>query len=133
MLAVDPVAPRKFKVLIVEDEPALRKLYDLELRREGYEVSTARNGPEALARVEAARPDLVVLDVRLPGMDGLEVLERILEREPELPVILNSAYSSYRDSFRSWSADAYLSKSSDLSELKATIRGLLEERVGACR
>jgi len=75
--------------------------------------------------VDAESPDLVVLDIRMPGMDGLDAMSRILERHPKLKVVLNSAYSSYKDNFMSWAADAYVVKSSDLSELRSTVKALL--------
>ena len=70
----------------------------------------------------------MVLDIWMPGMDGIESLGQILGKCRALPVILYSSDPSYKDDFRSWSADAYLVKSSDLTELKETIRTLLEKR-----
>jgi CheY-like chemotaxis protein len=116
------------RVLVVEDEPSLRKLYRGDLAEDGYEVATASNAPEALAQIEAMRPDLVVLDIRMPGMDGLDAMTRILERDPRIAVVLNSAFSCYKDNFLSWAADAYVVKSSDTSELRETVRRVLSER-----
>ena len=81
---------------------------------------------EALAHLDVEKPDLVVLDVVMPGMDGVEALGRILSKEPTIPVILHSAYSRYRDNFMTWSADAYVVKSADLTELMSTVHGLLD-------
>jgi two-component system response regulator (stage 0 sporulation protein F) len=75
--------------------------------------------------VQAEPLDLVILDIRMPGMDGLEALPRILGLKEGLKVILNSAYSQYQESFMSWAADAYIIKSADLTELKAKVRELL--------
>ena len=116
------------KLLVVDDEKNLRALYQSELTRDGHEVVVAFDGQEALKMLEKEKPDLVVLDIRMPGIDGLETMARLLSRENTLPVILNTAYSSYRDSFLSWSADAYVIKSSDLTELKAKIREVLQAR-----
>jgi CheY-like chemotaxis protein len=113
------------KILVVDDEKNIRSLYERELQDEGYAVSLAGNGREALERFSSERPDLVVLDIRMPGMDGLEALGKLLAEDPKVPVVLNSAYSSYKDNFLSWSADAYVVKSSDLTELKETIKRLL--------
>lgn len=113
------------KILVIDDEKNIRTLYEKELQDEGYAVTLAGNGREALERFSSERPDLVVLDIRMPGMDGLEALGKLLEADPKVPVVLNSAYSSYKDNFLSWSADAYVVKSSDLTELKETIRRLL--------
>ena len=92
------------KVLVVDDEKSLRVLYQRELEREGYTVVTATNAREGLALIETERPDVLVLDVRMPGMDGLEALSRTLDQHPQLPVILNTAYSCYKDDFLSWAA-----------------------------
>ncbi len=118
-------------VLVVDDERNIRLLYEKELREEGYQVLLAADAKEALAVLERRRPDIVVLDIKMPGMDGIEALGRILARDNTIPVILNSAYSSYQDSFLSWSADAYVIKSSDLGDLKSKIRSLLASRSGA--
>jgi DNA-binding response OmpR family regulator len=115
-------------ILVVDDEPNIRLLYKKELRDEGYEVLLAGDAREALKTLEQVRPDLIVLDIKMPGMDGIETLGRILGRDSAIPVILNSAYSSYKDSFMSWSADAYVIKSSDLTELKTKIRTILQTR-----
>ena len=112
-------------ILVVDDERNLRLLYEKELKDEGYLVALASDAKEAMDYLNRSRPDLIVLDIKMPGMDGLEALGRILSKDNTIPVILNSAYSSYRDSFMSWSADAYLTKSSDTTELKAKIRQLL--------
>ena len=115
-------------ILIVEDDANQCLLYREELRREGYDVLTASDGREALSMVELSRPDLVVMDISMPGMDGIESMSRMLAKDHKLPIILNTAYATYKDNFRSWSADAYVVKSSDLSELKATIQRVLESR-----
>jgi CheY-like chemotaxis protein len=115
-------------VLIVEDDALQRSLFEEELTDEGYRVVTAGDGREALAKAEAERPDLVVMDVNMPVMDGLDTLSRLLEVDRKIPVIIHTAYASYRDSFASWSADAYVVKNSDLTELKETVKRLLAER-----
>ncbi len=115
-------------ILIVEDDPNQCLLYESELRNEGYEVVTAKDGREAIGIVEQNRPDLVVMDISMPGMDGIEAMSRMLAQDHKLPVVLNSAYATYKDNFRAWSADAYVVKSSDLSELKDTIKSVLASR-----
>lgn len=116
------------KLLVVDDEKNIRKLYESELKRAGYEVVTAESAEEALEMMEGDPPDLVVLDIRLEGMDGIDCLRTIMEKRRDLPVILNSAYSTYKQDFASWMADAYVVKSSDLTELKDTIEQVLEKR-----
>ena len=116
------------KILVVDDEKNIRKLYESELEAEGYEVRTAESAEGALEMMQDDPPDLVVLDIRLEGMDGIDCLRTIMEKRRDLPVILNSAYSTYKQDFASWMADAYVVKSSDLSELKETIQEVLQKR-----
>ena len=116
------------KILLVEDDKNQRKLYEQELADEGYEVSTAPGGREALVEIDTNRPDLVVMDISMPGMDGIEALGKILGVDNTIPVILNTAYANYKDNFLSWAADAYVVKSSDVDELKATIKKVLAKR-----
>ena len=117
-------------LMVVEDDKNQRLLYEQELTEEGYDVILVEGGREALEKLEKATPDLVILDILMPGMDGIETLGKILGRERSIPVILNTAYSSYKDNFMTWSAEAYVVKSSDLTELKDKIREILEERGG---
>ncbi len=119
------------KILIVDDEPHLRLLYETELRRAGFETMTAGNAVQGLEFVETMKPDLVILDIRMAGMDGIEAMQRILERDKRIPVILNTAFSSYRDNYLTWAADAYVTKSSDVSELVETVKGVLENKATA--
>jgi two-component system, response regulator, stage 0 sporulation protein F len=114
-------------VLVVDDDDAIRSLLQEELEDEGYKVLVATNARDALKMVAAEPLDLVILDIRMPGMDGLEVLPRILGIKEGLPVILNTAYSQYQESFMSWAADAYVVKSSDLTELKAKVKELIQK------
>ena len=113
------------RVLLVEDEKNQQLLYEQELSEDGYEVMVASDGREALAKLREHRPDVVVLDISMPGMDGIETLGKILSVDNTIPVILYTAYANYQDNFMTWSADAYVVKSSDLSELKAKIKDVL--------
>ncbi len=119
------------RVLIVDDEPHLRLLYETELRRAGYETMTADSALQGLEYVETMKPDLVVLDIRMAGMDGIEALQRIIERDNTLPVVLNTAFSSYQDNYMTWAADAYVTKSSDVTELLETVDRILNARMAA--
>ncbi len=112
-------------ILLVEDDKYQRLLYEQELRFEGYEIVTAADGKEALEKVQEQPPDIVVMDINMPRMDGIEAMGRILSMNKEIPVIINTAYSDYKDKFMSWAADAYIVKSSDLTELKTKIKELL--------
>ena len=114
-------------VLIVDDDEAVRDSLCGFLTDGGWQIQTADSAETALEIVRSGVGDIVVTDVRMPGMDGIEAMGRILSEHNTLPVILNTAYSSYKDNFLSWSADAYVIKSSDLKELKAAIKKLLEK------
>lgn len=109
-------------VLIVEDDDQQRLLYREQLEDDGYEVSEAADGRTALETIARRRPNAVVLDINMPGADGLYTLGRIHDLHPRLPVVLNSAYAAYKDQFVSWLADAYVTKSSNLQELREAVR-----------
>lgn len=115
------------RILVVDDEEAIRLLYHEELTDAGYQVELAANGEEALQKLGTGRPDLMTVDVRMPGMDGLELVARVRERHRELPIIICTAYD-YRRDFGTWAGDAYVTKSSDLQELKAKVQELLGRR-----
>ena len=113
------------KILVVDDEENIRFLYKEELEEEGFAVELAKNGEEALEKLPAVHPDIITLDIKMPGMGGIEVLKRIREKDKQLPIILCSAYSDYKQDFTTWASDAYVVKCADLTELKSTIRKLL--------
>ena len=121
------------RLLIVEDDPNQCLLYEQEFKAAGHEVVTARDGREAIDLAAQVEPDLVVMDISMPGMDGIEAMSRMLARNHKLPIILNTAYATYKDNFRAWSADAYVVKSSDLTELKNAIKKVLESRQSSPR
>jgi CheY-like chemotaxis protein len=113
-------------ILIIDDEEDIRGLYQSEFENEGYNIHSVATGTEALEFIEGNQNlDLVILDIKMDGMDGLEVLENLRAGTNKIPVILNSAYSTYKNNFTSWLADAYLVKSSNLMELKDKVRELL--------
>lgn len=118
---------KKKKLLIADDEENILILYKLEFEEEGYSVITAPSAVEALNLIDKENPDLLIMDICMPEMDGIEALGKILSKNNKLPVILNSAYSSYKDNFMSWCANAYVVKSSDLTELKETVARILRE------
>lgn len=113
------------KILVVEDETNLQILYQQELSEAGYDVITTGSGETALSILENQKIDLVVLDIRLSGINGLEALDEMLLRNKNLKVVINTAFANYKDDFSSWLADAYVIKSADLSELKSTVSKLL--------
>jgi two-component system response regulator (stage 0 sporulation protein F) len=113
------------KILIVDDEESIRYLYREELEEEGFIVEVATNGEEALEKLPLFKPDLITLDIKMPGMNGIETLKRIRESDRQLPIIMCSAYGEYKQDFTTWASDAYIVKCADLTELKTTICKLL--------
>jgi DNA-binding response OmpR family regulator len=118
------------KILIVEDDDNQRFLYRETFEEEGFEVIEAADARTALAYVGSECLDLVILDINIPGMDGLEALARIHDCNRKLPVIIHSAYARYEHQYKSWIADAYVIKSSNLRELKRTVFTLLDDARG---
>ena len=116
------------KILVVDDEENIRFLYKEELEEEGFLVELAKSGEEALEKLSLSRPDLVTLDIKMPGIGGIEALKRIREFDRDLPIILCSAYGDYKQDFTTWASDAYVVKSADLTELKTTIRRFLGKK-----
>jgi two-component system response regulator MprA len=115
------------EVLIVDDEPGIRAVLASSLEFEGYAVRTAVDGRAALAEVERARPDLVVLDVLMPGMDGLTACRRLRAADPHLPVLMLTARDLTGDRVAGLDAgaDDYLAKPFELDELLARVRAVL--------
>jgi CheY-like chemotaxis protein len=112
-------------IMVVDDEEAIRLLYREELSEAGYRVQVAANGVEALQMARQARPDLMTIDIKMPGMDGIELLRRVREMYRDLPIIICTAYGDFKRDFSTWASDAYLTKSADLTELKQKVRELL--------
>jgi DNA-binding response OmpR family regulator len=110
----------------VDDEENLRILYENELKNEGYEVDVADSAESAFKHIDTNEYDVIVLDIQMPGMNGLEAMGHILHKNRKQAIILNTAYSQFKDDFESWSADAYIVKSYDLTELKEKIKELCQ-------
>jgi|SRR5208337_283014 len=117
------------KILVVDDQEHIRLLYSDELNEAGYEVITAESGYKLLEKIEEKKPDLVILDIKMVGYNGLEILQNIRNHFYDLPVILSTAYDSFKDDMKSIAADFYVVKSFDLTELKNKIAMALEARL----
>ena len=116
------------RILVVDDEANIRLLYSEELADEGYEVVTAGNMAEATARLQDAEFDLAILDIKLKNESGIDLLQKLVKERHEMPVILCSAFSCYKDDFSAWLADGYIVKSGDLTELKQEITRVLAKK-----
>lgn len=116
------------RLLVIDDEGDIRHLYAAELEDDGHDVATAANSAEAIALLDNWDFDLVILDIQLDQESGLDVLQTITSRQQNVPVILCTAFSSYRDNFSSWLAEAYVVKSSNLKELKQEVDRILKQQ-----
>jgi DNA-binding response OmpR family regulator len=117
------------KILIVDDEEGIRMLYSMELEDEGYDVITLPDGKDLLQVIQKEKPDCLVLDIKMREYNGLDLLQEVRKKHYDLPVILNSAYSSFKVDLKAVAADYYVVKSSDLSELKAKLKVVLETQI----
>jgi DNA-binding response OmpR family regulator len=116
------------RILIVDDEENIRRLYATELAGAGHQAETAATAGEAREIFERGGIGLVLLDLKLTGGEsGLETLKWIRARDRRIPIVINTGYPSYQADFSTWLADAYVVKSGNLDELKATIAKLLQE------
>ncbi len=118
------------KILVVDDERHIVRLVEVNLARAGYEVMTAYDGVEALEKVKADKPDMIVLDVMMPRMDGFEALKR-LQADPDtqdIPVIMLTAKAQDADIFRGWSSgvSSYLTKPFNPRELLTFVERIFQ-------
>jgi len=119
------------RILVVDDEVTLCALYAEELSEEGYEVVFTSECRGLMEMIEQSGPDLILLDIRMGEYDGLDLLQDIRNVYYNMPVILLSAYSSFKYDLKSIAADSYVVKSADLTELKKKINMALEARVSS--
>ncbi len=104
-------------------------LYSEELSEAGYEVITAADGFKLIERIEKEKPNLVVLDIKMVDYNGLDLLQEIRNKFYDLPVILCTAYDTYKEDIKAIAADFYVIKSFDLTELKKKIARALEANI----
>ncbi|MDR3580317.1 MAG: response regulator [Oryzomonas sp.] len=116
------------RLLVVDDEANIRLLYAEELAEEGYDVVTAAGSAEAVEKLQEGVFDLAVLDIKLKNESGIDLLQKLVKERHDMPVILCSAFSCYKDDFSAWLADGYVVKSGDLSELKQEIARVLAKK-----
>ena len=120
-------SPAGHRILVVDDEPNIVDVISMALRYQGFEIATAATGEEALAQVEAFRPQLIVLDVMLPDMEGFDVAERLGAQRNGIPIIFLTARDATEDKLRGLTTggDDYMTKPFSLEELVARIRVIL--------
>ena len=115
-------------ILVVDDEMSVRTTFSSVLRKEGYRVTAVKDGYEAIKAIDEGSFDLALVDLRMPGLDGIEVLENIKKRKPQIPVIIYTGYGSVTtavEAMRKGAAD-YLAKPFSPEELKAGVKKALE-------
>ena len=119
-------------VLVADDEPRITKLVSIALSEEGFRVVTANGGEEAILKAEEVRPDIVLLDIVMPDLDGIEVMRQLRERRP-VPVILLTARGSTADKAKGLDlgADDYIAKPFHPDELAARVRAVIRRSVGS--
>ncbi|HEX6851861.1 MAG TPA: response regulator [Candidatus Polarisedimenticolaceae bacterium] len=112
-------------VLVIDAHPEWRSRIAAVLEEDGHTARMARDGVQGLQEAATSLPDLVVMDVRLPAMDGLDVMSRLLDRYRKLPIVLHTDCVATRDNFMSWCADAFIAKEPQLLELRRTVHDLV--------
>ncbi|AQU80323.1 MULTISPECIES: response regulator [Planococcus] len=116
-------------ILIVDDQLGIRLLLKEVFSKEGYQAIAAGNGIEALKKVQEFSPDLVLLDMKIPGMDGIEILKRLKKTNPRIHVIMMTAYGELdliKESMN-WGAERYFTKPFDVFEVRDAVKQLLEQ------
>jgi two-component system response regulator AtoC len=123
-------APEPFRVLVIDDDPGVRDYLEALVTRQGYRVFPVADAEEALATLDRTQPDIITLDVVLPGMDGLETLQKLKQRLPEVPVVMLSGHGQARnivDAMRHGASD-FLRKPFEVEELELAFQKALEKR-----
>jgi DNA-binding response OmpR family regulator len=105
------------KILLVDDEESIHLLYREELEDQGFEVHSAMSGEDALKILPTLNPNLVILDINMPGMNGIDVLRKIKEMDATIPVILSSAFQEFKQDLSSWASEDFIVKSADMRQL----------------
>lgn len=115
-------------ILIVDDQPGIRMLLEEVFSMEGFQTLTAGNGREALKVFDMERPDLVLLDMKIPGMDGIEILKRMKQECVEVQVVMMTAYGELNliEEAKTWGAVRHFTKPFDVFELRETVKKLLD-------
>lgn len=116
-----------YKILLVDDEPDIRLLFSSELKDEGYEVFEASDSKECFDILDKEKIDLCILDIKLKGENGIDILQRVVKDYKGIKTLMATAYSAYQDDFATWSADGYWVKSQDVDSLKEEIKKVMRK------
>ena len=118
------------KILVVDDEQSMTQFLSIVLRKENYQVTAVSNGRDALERIRAENFDVVITDIKMPGMDGIQLLNHIKKHDPSLPVVIMTAYASQQSAIDAVNHGAfqYLIKNAKNDEIKLVVRNALEMR-----
>src|SRR5882672_7312746 len=122
--------PEHKQILVVDDEPNLRRVLSAQLERDGYDVHTAEDGEQALSILKEHHIDLVITDLRMPRIDGMELLRRAQKIDAELPVVMITAHGTVDNAVEALKTGAfdYITKPFDQSEVRAVVRKALRTR-----
>lgn len=115
------------KILVMDDDQGIRDLLELVLRREGYEVQSVASAFDGLERLRRETFHLVVLDLKMPGMDGIDALGKIIGEQRGLPVVIHSSSAEHKDNYLTWSAADFVVKTGDLDILKQSVARILTD------
>jgi DNA-binding NtrC family response regulator len=117
------------RILVVDDEKNIRTLFEAELTDAGHEVETASGGKEALEKFQKQEFDLLIVDIRMPDMTGLELMEKVRAVNMRVPMIVCTALKALEDDYTIWESQiaAFLAKPVDLDDLKAEVKKALEK------
>lgn len=120
----------KSKILVVDDEPGMREFLEIMLQKDNYLVETASDGSEAIQKMEGDLFDLAVVDVQMPVMNGIEVLKRVNEKNPETTVIMITAFASHETAIEAMKLGAYdyITKPFKIDEIKLVIKKALDKK-----
>ena len=121
------------RILVADDDESIQMLYVEEFTEEGYEVITCGDGSQIVDLIGQKRPDLIVMDIRLGNYSGLDLLQDIRNNDFNQPIILCTAYPTFKCDLKSIAADSFVVKSSDLEDLKVAIRKFAEGRISSPR
>ena len=115
-------------ILIIDDEPDIRALFTAELKEAGYNILQAANSKECYKILDAEKIDLCLLDIKLKDESGIDILQSITDKYPNVRTLMCTAYSTYQNDFATWQADGYWVKSQDLDSLKEEIIKVLNKK-----